>query len=316
MEANSGELLGGTEVRAGQRLRVPARSATVAASAFVLEIAYKRQLERLGSVGRRDLKLPEIDVDAVRVTWHVYLPDVVVPLHFDANLQQFSAIRYDPLRRLQQFIDFALWQRQAWASESYQSILKQRKAIYREETGRKQAFSDVLSGFPLVGTRYRFSRVLLGRDPLAITVTFVDRDVEQVARWFAFLLAFALTGLVLLRRGVQTWIGVASGVAILLVIGHYFLGVHRRLVWGFDAALIAAFVLFRLRPWVADRVEAAKQPDFWLSAIRLGNVARLAVLCILVAGVLIAPLLLSSALGLVMVVLWRATRPELEGQNA
>lgn len=316
MEANSGALLGGTDVRAGQRIRVPARSATVAASAFVLEIAYKRQLDRLGSVGRRDLELPEIDVDAVRVTWHVYLPDAVVPLHFDANLQQVSAIRYDPLRRLQQFLDFALRQRQAWAGESYQSILTQRKAIYREEAERKQAFSDVLSGFPLVGTRYRFSRVLLGRDPLTISVTFVDRNVEQITRWFAFLLAFALTGLVLLRRNAQTWIGAACGVAILLVLGHYVLGVHRRLVWGFDAALIVAFAVFRLRPWVAKRVEAAKQPEFWLNAIRFGNVSRLALLCLLVASVLIAPLLLSSAVGLLMVVLWRITRPEMEGQNA
>ena len=53
-------------LQTGQVLKIPARAETsIEESAFVVELAYKTQRHALGSLGRRPLALPRIDIEVV-----------------------------------------------------------------------------------------------------------------------------------------------------------------------------------------------------------------------------------------------------------
>ncbi|MEZ4464027.1 MAG: hypothetical protein R3F43_05755 [bacterium] len=80
VEAN--DTLGGPEdVRPGQRLRIPPQPGVeVEESRFVFEFAWRLKRPGLGAWGTERLRLPGLDVDVVKATWHVYLPQAVVPL--------------------------------------------------------------------------------------------------------------------------------------------------------------------------------------------------------------------------------------------
>ncbi len=239
MEANPGQLGDVSDLAPGQVLRVPPDSATVRESSFVVELAYKRSGSKLSWMGRRAFTLPAVDVDVVEATWHLYLPEAVEPVSFDANLTQYSGLRYDPVRRAMQFLKQALGGGNAWAGE-YQSILSRRKAIYTSENFYRQGGQEVLSSFPLVGERYRFERLLLGRDVPRISFRFVDRDLVGPLRWLAFVAAFGLT--LLAARAGRSRLLATSGLLTLLVLAHFILGVHRRILWGIDAALLISLL--------------------------------------------------------------------------
>jgi len=305
LTGNEDRLIDERDLVVGQELRIPQpEGVTVEESIFVIELAYTARHDPLGNLGRLALTLPEIDVETLRATWHLYFPQTLEPMSFDANLTQLSAIRYDPFRRLRDFLGRALWIRHAWAGAKYKSILSQRKVIYREEAQKRASTRMVLSSFPLVGERYRFRRILLGNETPSLSLTYVARGAAKPIRWVAFLLALGLT-LLLLREGRRRthWIAAAAGLAVLLVFGHYVLGVHRRVVWGVDAALIVGLLMLGAADlWRAVR-EHLREPWRLLGLIRLRNLALMIGVCVLLWIVLALPLLLSSA-GLVVLFLW------------
>ncbi|MFO0725759.1 MAG: LysM peptidoglycan-binding domain-containing protein [Myxococcota bacterium] len=239
--ANPDQLADVGSLQTGQVLKIPARAgATVEESAFAVELAYKTPRGGLGALGSRALSLPAIDVDTLAITWHVYLPDDIDPLSFSSNLTQYSAIRYDPFRRAIDILESALSGSSAWASDArYQNILSQRKMIWKAEASKTGDDSTVLSTFPLVGDRYRFKRVLLGQDQPQISVLFMKRGMSSATRW-AVLLGSAIGGWWLFgrRRAARELLVLVPIAAAVLVLGHFVLGVHKRVVWGLDLALL------------------------------------------------------------------------------
>lgn len=243
LQANPDQLSHAFDLAPGQVLRIPTEPGlSVQESSFVVELAYTRQGEALGGLGRRALRLPAVDVDVVEATWHVYLPDSIEPLDFSANLSQYSDIRYDHIRRLRTFLRDALLIRSAWAGgDGYTNILARRKAIYREENLHESGGQEAASAFPLIGDRYRFKRILLGREAPAMVVTWVRRSVLPALRVGALLGAFGLVfGLL---RGKIGRGAVAAGMMALLGLAWFVLGVHRRILWGVDLALLVALAV-------------------------------------------------------------------------
>lgn len=301
LAANPEQLGDAGDLQVGQSIRIPTRAgATVEESSFVIELAYKREGPSLGAVGARSVVLPVLDVDVVGATWHLYLPTAIEPLSFSANLTQASGLRYDPFRRARDFLDLALGVRSAWAggsSSEYKNILSQRKVIYEAEVAESQDGDAVLASFPLVGDRYRFKRLLLGHDRPQLTVVYAARSVERSARHLALLGALALGLFAFARPRTRRELGmIAAGIAVLLVLGHFFLGLHRRIVWGFDLAL----VILLGRAWLgrAGPALGALLREPW----RLGALVRLRTLVAVVAlgcvlGLVLAfPLFLSTVL--------------------
>jgi hypothetical protein len=298
LDDNRDTLPNENRLRVGQRLRIAIKAGTtVEESSFVIELAYKRRLPALGKLGQLALELPELDVDTTGATWHVYLPHSISPLRFDSNLTQYSAIRYDPFRRVRNFLDHALWEKNAWASEAkYKSILKRRKEIFHEEE-RKAVDEEVLSTFPLVGERYRFKRILLGKEVPRIQVTYASEGLAHMARWLAFLATLVLGVLALGTKRQPHWVAVLLiGIGALLFQAHYFLGTHRRLIWGFDVALMVVLLWPKHRS-VLDRLhEWATTPWQLWNAVSWRNLFFLSGLYVVVLMVLEFPLLLSTAL--------------------
>ena len=261
---HNSDLLGAAEdLEVGHQLRIPLPHG-VEESSFVLELAYKRKQPDTGLAGIRDLRLPGLDVDTISVTWHLYLPSHLTPLGFSANLTQYDAIHYDPFQRLLGVARHALLGGDAWAGGgSYESILSQRKAIYQEESNRKQGGEDVVSSFPLVGERYRFERILAGDDVPHIAVAYVADSMLPWLRWAALAAAFGLCLLLVGGRSSQPgpgrWVrraGSLLGFVLLFVLAHHVLGVHRRIVWGCDLALAVSLLSGLGRGWLS-RLRAA-----------------------------------------------------------
>ena len=282
------------DLEPGQTLIIPAPSGAASPeSSFVIELAYTRSTARLGWLGAADLALPSMDVDALAITWHVYLPEGLLPVRFDANLSLMSQIRYDPIRRFFSFLDDALGGGRVWAGEdAYQNILSQRRGLYKVEMQSKGGVQNALSSFPYTGTRYRFERLLPGTEAGHLSVWFIDRDGVPLVRWGALFAAFALTlGLCRRNRGRAATL---LGFAVLLLVAHVVLGVHRRILWGVDLALCWDLVQTRLRAPLASWAEtppnlrAALRGLGWRHALSLGVLAFAAM--ILAAF----PMLLSS----------------------
>ncbi len=303
------------DVRSGQVLRIPTkRGVKVEESSFVIELAYKLAHSdegALGVFGHRAFSLPRVrgalpedrPVDVMQATWHLYLPSAVEALSFDANLTQYSAIRYDPFRRLRDFLG-GLWWTRAWAGGKYRSILVQRKEIYQADTARRGKGEAVLATFPLVGERYRFKRTLLGTETPRIAVTFAAAWLASPVRWLAFLIACGLT--LLLLRAVSTWrswLAAAVGLGALLFVAHYFLGVHRRVLWGIDLALLWGVLRLRWGPFWQRVKELLWAPWTLIGLLTWRNLAFVAGLTFILWVILMWPLLLSTV-SLVVLSLW------------
>jgi hypothetical protein len=308
LDNNPDQLDTAEDMSVGQRLLIPARQGeTVEESAFVIELAFKMKRAPLGNIGRVTLRLPEVGVKVTRVIWHLYFPTALMPLSFDANLTQYSFIRYDPFRRIRNFLNvmFEL-EPFAWAGGRYKSILKQRKDLYRAETERMGRADVVLAAFPLTGERYRFKRVLMGGDTPEISVAYVDATLAFPVRWGGLVVAFVL-GLLLLGARRRMWTWVASGVALvlLLVLAHFFLGLHRRILWGVDLALLVTVVWWHAGPLWRSFVDILRSPWMLLDAITFRNLAFLVGLCFVLWVILAFPPLLSSFTALVLFFWWR-----------
>ena len=308
---NNREALGDErDLREGQVLRIPMKAGTVQETSFVVELAYKRRHDKLGVLGREGLSLPSFDVDAMQVTWHLYLPEAVSPLKFSANLTQYSAIRYDPFRRVRDYLRNALWIRDAWAGGKYQSILVQRKGIYRAEANLKEGGEMVLASFPLVGERFRFKRILLSRDAPWVTFTYADRDLAPLVRWAAFLAVFGVTLLVLRRRRSRpTSIAAAVVGVLLLLVAYFLLGVHRRMLWGADLALLVTLVRLDAGALWLKLKALADSPWTVADLATVRNLVLAAALTLWLGLILLFPLLLSTlTLGVLLFAWWRARR--------
>jgi hypothetical protein len=114
LEYNSGIIGSADDLQPGQRLRIPPRSGTqIRESSFLIVLAYKRDgAGRLGVAGRRRLELPEIDIENMKVLWHVYFPQGYEMLSFGGNMTQLTAVRYDLFRRARDFLRQTFWR--AW----------------------------------------------------------------------------------------------------------------------------------------------------------------------------------------------------------
>jgi hypothetical protein len=243
LEYNNGIIGSADGLQLGQQLRIPPRSGTqIRESSFIIELAYKRDgAGRLGVAGRRRLELPEIDIENMKVVWHVYFPQAYDLLSFGGNMTQLTAVRYDLFRRTRDFLRQTLW-RDAWAGgysrSEYSNILAKRKAIYREDIASKSREESVLATFPLVGKLYRFRRDLAGMETPRITFLYVPRWLGTPMQWTGFAAALVLTLLFLARRrDWRTWVWIGIGGIALFLLSHYFLGMHRRLVWGIDIGI-------------------------------------------------------------------------------
>lgn len=287
--ANDDQLRSPMDLAPGQSLRIPPkRGVAVHESSFVIELAWTSAGPEMGWFGRRALTLPELDADVLAATWHVYVPDALVPLSFDANLTQYSDIRYDHLRRLRQFLDAAWGAQSAWAG-GYESILSRRKSIYQEEASRMAGAQEATSSFPLVGELYRFKRLLPGREVPSLAVTWLSRSLIPAARWAGLVAALALT-LSLLRGGNR--LRIAAGFAALLVVAWYVEGVHRRLVWGIDAALLLTLAgTLRSRVAAGGLLPARRA---LADTLRFGMLLRLFLAVLALYVLLMVPLLWST----------------------
>jgi len=308
LEANSDTLPSEHALRVGQVLKIPSVGPVlVEESTFVLEIAYQRRLSTFSWLGKRELALPDLDVDAVKVTWHVYLPKAVTPLVFDGNVTQLTRIRYGTFRRFEQFLDSVFGVEDARAgTKKYKSILKRRKGIYHAEASRKDRGDVAPGNFPLVGSRYRFKRLLAstGEAP-TISIFYASDTALQGLRWLALLASVGLALLLLARRRVW-WKPVLAlvGFAALLLAAHYVIGIHKRMLWG--TAIALAIALWRLRDF-SGGVSWKDVVNTPLSAWREATPNRLIELVgmlLAVKAMLMLPVLIPITLTLGLGVLW------------
>ncbi|TNF24645.1 MAG: LysM peptidoglycan-binding domain-containing protein [Deltaproteobacteria bacterium] len=308
LDANQERLRGSTVIQVGQTLAIPTDGPlTVEESAFVLELAYREPGQgALGLLGREDMALPDFDVDAMKVVWHLYLPEDLEPLDFDTALTSYDARRYGLLRRVGDFLDVVFGTSEAQAGGGYESILQRRKVIYREEVEKKDLAEVAPATFPLVGVRYRFKRVLGDGAAPRVSVTYLDATAGDLARALAFALMFALTVLALRRRG-RWWekLVVAAGVVGLMVAAHYVLGVHRLMVWAAIAG--TALAIFRVRDLRRPGALQAVLDAPWrlLELATLGNLVRAVLLLVAARAILGWPPLRPFVLLLVLLVWWR-----------
>ncbi|MCA9665096.1 MAG: LysM peptidoglycan-binding domain-containing protein, partial [Myxococcales bacterium] len=215
LRANRSILRDEKSIQVGQRLRIPSKGpVTVEESSFVIELAYRLDGGALRAAGRRRLRLPGLDVDATRTTWHLYLPRELTPLSFSGDLTQLTAVRYGPLRRALRFFKQVFSTRAAHAGAGkYQSILSQRKRIYRAEARARHGASASPGSFPLLGSRYRFRRLLPARRGLSLEVVYLGATLGAIVRGGCFVLAAALALWVLgaRRRRLRHWLAAGGG---------------------------------------------------------------------------------------------------------
>ncbi|MCP4697240.1 MAG: LysM peptidoglycan-binding domain-containing protein [Gammaproteobacteria bacterium] len=287
----------------GQRLHIPLQG-PVKESSFVIELAYKRKHRATGIWGRQQVALPALDVDTMAVNWHFYVPAVLEPLYFDANLSQYSGIRYSLFRRILRFLAQAMGGRQAWAGSGYENILMQRKTLYQLDVQKSRSGQGIVSSFPLAGKRYRFKRILPGRETPKITVTYISARAISPLHWFAFGGAFFLC-LLLLQRWRARWIIALLGFGGLLVIAHYITGTHRRILWGAEASLAFRIVQIQGGMWAAALKQYLENPFGLLDWLRWRTVG---ILFLLWCGLLILalfPMLISAAVLLTLFIWWK-----------
>ncbi len=303
VDSNPNDLGGGTELLVGQELVIPAKSGGMQETSFVIELAYRNQHSALGVAGTTSLALPSLDVEGMQVLWHLYLPSDVSPLRFAGNLTQYDNLRYDPFRRVRDFLLQSLWIRDAWAGGRYQNILSQRKVIYRSEAGLKDEGQMVLSNFPLVGERYRFRRVLLSREQSVISVTYAATWVTTGSRWLSFVITLGLAWLLLQgRRTPVLYAAMALWCVVGLIAAYYVLGSHRRMLWAVDLALLMWLVQLSGRDLVAKLGTFIATPWQFLSLISLRSVGLVGLVLVWLTLVVLFPLLLSSLTLLLLVV--------------
>ena len=245
----------------GEVLTIPSLRPDTLEQSFVLELGYRREMERLEALGRRTVQLPTLDLDVADVTWHLYLPRVVQPLWFEGNVTPRTVLRLSPVDRVLDLVRIAPVSSVAHAGE-YQNALKERRKVWNAAEELALDEPSVASGelFPLVGNRYRFGEVLLGDQTATIQVTYLTRPVVQalhIAVFVAVLLGALGLGLRRWREGgLLASLAVGGG----LVVGYYVLGVYGQMAWGAAAGLSAALAV---RWWTGERLPLGRLDLAW-----------------------------------------------------
>jgi hypothetical protein len=90
----------------------------------------------------------------------------------------------------------------------------------------------------------------------------------------------------------------------LLLLAHFVLGIHRRIVWGADLALLATWARLRAGGWWTSLREVIHAPWLAVRWLRLANVAWLFGVFLLLMVILEYPLLLSSIVFLAAALWW------------
>lgn len=288
----------------GAELKIPPKTDEAGREAsFIIELSYEQRAGALGLFGQRALRLPSLDVDTMKAVWHVYSPSSHEPLAFRGNLTQTSGIKYDLFRRIQGYLGQAMEVRSAHAG-GYESILQKRRAIYDNEAEAQGDDGAALTTFPLVGEQTRFRRILLGREAPELRVVYASASALGAARHAALVAVFGVTLWALLRRHRARWLAGGGVLLVLLVAAHYIPGMHRRILWGVDLALLVALAR-RHGPWLlrAARIvlRAPWRAARALTARRLIAAAGLAWLLGVIASY---PLLLSAAALACMSLAW------------
>lgn len=228
----------------GMVLSLPRRAASHLEESFVLELGFKRRAEPLGALGRRTVQLPSLDLDVMAANWHVYLPQHVQPLVFDSSLAQRSGLRIGPMSKLLNAVASAplgATPAHAGGDTSYRNILADRRSIYKQQAEASEPPGG--DPFPLVGTRHRFSGVLLGTDPPRLTVIYLTEAVSDAVGMVSWLLSAALAAGLARRRSPLLWGASGLCAATGLLAGHYVLGVYSQIAWGISAGLFGAAVV-------------------------------------------------------------------------
>ncbi|MDI1436613.1 LysM peptidoglycan-binding domain-containing protein [Polyangium sorediatum] len=287
----------------GTRLEIPPAAEATKEAFFVIEVAYERPLHALGAFGMEKLRLPGLDVDTTKAVWHVYFPSSHEPLEFRGNLRQASRIKYDPFRRLQWYLQSALGVSTASAG-GYENILQKRRAIYNDEaTGGGEPFA-ALTEFPLVGERYRFRRILLGREIPEITVVYASNGLLSWVRHGALVAAFVAAVFALRRRGRAPLLVLVATLVLLLCLAHFVPSIHRRILWGLDFAL---FLVLARRAWPRVRRLArafARAPWLFARMITARRLVAAAGFSWLLGELAAHPMLLSLAALLSLSAVW------------
>ena len=306
---------------AGQKLTIPyIKGPKIKEKSFVIELAYKKnQKKMLDLFGLRKLKLPKIDIDTMKVTWHFYFPQKYEPLLIFSNLNQLSHIRYDSFRRFFYFLQNALI-RKAWAGEGYskyQNILRLRKSIYRDESVNKY-YKDktVLATFPLVGKRYRFKKSLLRQETPVISLFYMSNPLYHVMRWLSFVFALCAAFWFFKKKITRKRIFYAViWLAALLVYCHFFLGTYRRLILVIDLALFFIIIKNIYPSFWKTFGRKIKYP--WkslLNILKFKRLMQILLLSIAIYIILAWPMLLSLWLLLGLSIWWyRIHSPVLGG---
>lgn len=308
VDNNDGVLSGTAELTVGQKLVIaPAANAALAVDRFVIDLAWTRERGAMGLFGARGLALPELDAEVAAVEWDVFVPDAVSPLHFAGSLSPYSHIRYDHVRRVQQFLDFALGTRSAWAGMEggeYSSILSRRKTIYRSESEVERQTQEASSTFPLVGERHRFKRLLPGKDVPTLSLSWLAADLVPFVQLGAFAAAARRAWTFASGTGGSRLRAVGEAAA-LLTVAWYVEGVHRSLLWGIDAALAAALLQGQLSA-ARERFGGGFPPLAVLAdAWTFGNLGRAAVFVVGLGVAVSLPLFWSTALCVLLTVALR-----------
>ena len=92
-----------------------------------------------------------------------------------------------------------------------------------------------------------------------------------------------------------------------MVLAHHVLGVHRRMLWGFDAALVWALLRSDQWAWITALRLWFAAPEGWLEWLRWRNLFLLLLLNMGLVMVLIWPLFCLNAI-LIPLYLWRRIR--------
>jgi hypothetical protein len=150
---------------------------------------------------------------------------------------------------------------------------------------------------------------LLGRETPELRVTFASMPMVSAARHAAQIVAYAMTLWFVRRRGRLRWIVLAAAISLLLLLAHFTPGVHRRIVWGVDLALL--FTLFRIhgrRLWRLARV-ALRAPWRAIPAVSVRRLIAMTGFAWLAGALAARPMLLSmTALGVMALLVHRAVR--------
>ena len=276
----------------GQVLQLPTLGDSDVQS-FVLELGWERATDPLTPVGSRTVGLPQLDLEVMAATWHLYVPEHIEPLSVDSTITQVSGTHADPLTRL---VDLVVHSgatgAAAYAGGGYENMLSKRRSYF--EQAQKQQVAAPLSSYPLVGQRLRFRGHLLGTEAPTATLRYVGEGVAETVRWSVWALALLVGGWLARRpRELAPKAVAAAGLVGGAIVGHYLLGTYSALVGGANLGL-----LLGLLPWLWTHRRLPTAREAGLSVL-LGPPA---LLFVLITHSLV-PLYVSAAL---LALVWRS----------